>query len=100
MYPYLNWMEFINEHLNHSMTIDENAVVIVVDKNYLLHLNDVITLTSQRVIANYFAWRIVLFGSDLLDDALYQRKRKYSFEKTALTANVRIDECVKKTIQL
>lgn len=82
------------------MTIDENDVVIVIDKNYLLHLNDVMTATSQRVIANYFAWRLVFFSSDLLNDALYQRKRQYSYEKTALTANIRIAECVKKTIQL
>lgn len=82
------------------MTIDENDVAIVIDKNYLLHLNDVMTSTSQRVIANYFAWRLVLFGSDLLNDALYQRKLQYSFEKIALTANIRIAECVKKSIQL
>lgn len=93
-------MDFINKHLNHSLTIDENDVVIVIDKNYLLHLNDVMTATSQRVIANYFAWRLVFFSSDLLNDALYQRKRQYSYEKTALTANIRIAECVKKTIQL
>lgn len=93
-------MEFINEQLNHSVTIEEDDVVIVVDKNYLLHLNDVIKSTSPRVIANYFAWRLVLFSSDLLNDALYKRKRQYLNERNELTAKIRTAECVEKTIRL
>lgn len=93
-------MEFINEHLNHSVTIDGNDVAIVVDKKYLSQLNDVIKSTSLRVIANYFAWRLVLFSSDLLNDALYKRKRQYFNERITLTTNIRIPECVKKTMRL
>lgn len=92
-------MDFINGNLNYSTTIDKNDVAIVVDKNYLMHLNDVIKSTSSRVIANYFAWRLVFFGSDLLNDALYKRKRQYLNEKTVLTANIRIADCVKKTLK-
>lgn len=93
-------MEFITEQLNHSVTIDEDDVVIVVDKNYLLHLNNVMKSTSPRVIANYFAWRLVLFSSDLLNDVLSKRKRQYFNERTKLNANIRIAECVKKTMHL
>lgn len=100
MYSYIDWMEFIEGHLNHSVTIDKNDAVIAVDKNYLLHLNNVLKSTSPRVIANYFAWRLVFFTSDLLNDALYKRKWQYFNERTTLTANIRIAECVKKAMHL
>lgn len=93
-------MEFINGHLNHAVAIDENDVVITPDKNYLQHLGGVLQSTPPLVIANYFAWRLVLLSSDLLNDVLYQRRWQYFNEKTDLTPKIRITECVKKTLQL
>lgn len=102
-YPYLNWLEYIKWNLNNdkNMTIDENEVIIVWDRNYLLHLNVILQLTPKRTIANYFASRIVFFASSLLDDNLHQRYQKFvSITTGRLKPLPKVVECVKRTMSL
>lgn len=94
-YPYVNWLEYFNGNLQSIRQIDENEVIIVVDKNYLHQLNGLLQSTPNRTIANYFAWRLVQFTSDFLNDDLHQRKRQY-FKESELTPEIRLIECVKK----
>lgn len=96
-YPYVNWLEYFNGNLQSIRQIDENEVIIVVDKNYLHQLNGLLQSTPNRTIANYFAWRLVQFTSDFLNDDLHHRKRQY-FKESELTPEIRLTECVKKTM--
>lgn len=100
-YPYLNWIDYIkwNLNANTNLTIDENEVIIVWDRNYLHNLDAILQLTPKRTIANYFTWRLVFFASSLLNDNLHQRYQKFiSITTGRLRPLPRITECVKRTM--
>lgn len=97
-YPDINWIEYFNGCTRDLVPIDKNEVVIVVDTDYLKLLTEILNVTPKRVVANYMGWRLVFFGSTLLNDALYQRNRQY-FSEDAPISDIRLTECVKKTMQ-
>lgn len=97
-YPYVNWLEYFRYVFQGIWNIDRNEKVIVVDKGYLHRLRDLLETTSNRTIANYFGWRLVLFSSDLLNDALHNRKRQF-YGQTQITSETRLNECLKKTMK-
>ena len=98
-YPYVNWLDYFNSYLQNQTTIDQDEAVIVVDKNYLQRLGSLMASTPNRTIANYFAWRLVFFGSYLINDVLDNKRREH-FEIPPSTSANRITQCVKKTMQL
>lgn len=98
-YPFIDWLEYINEHLLGLVPVDENEVVIVVDKNYLMNLNAIIQSTSKRTIANYCAWRLVLMYSEYLNDVLHKRNDQYVAAITGKQKSLpRLTECVQLTM--
>lgn len=96
-YPYVNWLEYFNLNLQNETHIDRNEIVIVLDKNYLQRLGSIIESTPKRTIANYFAWRLVFFGSFLLNDVLDNQRRQH-FKISPLTPATRLTQCIKKTM--
>lgn len=79
--------------------VDQNEVIIVLDTNYLAQIETILESTPKRTIANYFAWRSLLFSSDLLNDVLHQRYQMYLATTTGMQkSEVRETECVKKTM--
>lgn len=98
-YPYLDWLEYLNFHLQNQTHIDRNEIVIVLDQNYLQRLGTVMATTPSRTIANYFAWRLVFFGSHLLNDILDNQRRQH-FKIPPLTPATRLTLCTRKTINL
>lgn len=100
-FPYVNWLEYINSSLYNSVSFDESETVIVPDKNYMLQLNALLQSTPKRTIANYFAWRLVLYSSDLLNDVLHQRNQRFiAATMGMLKSDPRLSECVKRTMEL
>lgn len=97
--PYMNWLEYINWNLNNVLKVDENEIVIVLDKNYIQQLETLLQSTPKRTIANYFAWRSVYFASGLLNDVLHDRRQQYLATSTGmLKSDPREKECVKRTM--
>lgn len=81
------------------MTIDESDVIVVPDINYLHQLNKLIEQTPTRTVANYFAWRHVLFSASLLSDLLFVRNQEYNAAITGkLKPDSRLFECVRQTM--
>lgn len=100
-FPYVNWLEYINCSLYGNVFFNESEIVIVPDKNYMLQLKDLLQSTPKRTISNYFAWRLVLFSSDLLNDILHQQNQKFVAATTGmLKSDPRLIECVKRTTEL
>lgn len=100
-FPYIEWQEYIDWNLNNNVTLSENETVIVPDKKYLQQLGDIIQSTPKRTIANYFACRLVLFVSDLLNDILHQRLQNFTAAITGMQeSEPRLTECVKRTMEL
>lgn len=81
------------------LQVDENEVVIVLDTNYVLQLNHILQSTPKRTIANYFGWRAIYFGSDLLNNVLHEQEEQYLAKTTGMQRPVtRETECIKKTM--
>lgn len=98
-FPFINWLDYINWHLQELVQINETEVVNVVEKNYLSQLNAILQSTSKRTIANYYAWRLVLSYSKYLNDVLHIRNEKYESAITGQQKSLpRITECVKLTM--
>lgn len=76
-FPYVDWQDYINWNLKYAVTIDENDIIFVPDVNYLRQLKNLIEMTPQRTVANYFGWRSVLFSSSLLSSTLFHRSQPY-----------------------
>lgn len=84
--------------LPHGADIDENELLIVDVPNYFAHLGPILNATPKRTIANYFAWRSVLFGSGLLNAALHNRKLQFFATTIGLKKlDPRYNECVTLT---
>lgn len=98
-YPYVNWLEYFNSFLQSQTHVDPNETVIVVDRSYLQRLGSLIESTPSRTIANYYAWRLVPFGSYSMNDMLDNLRRQH-FRIPPKTSATRSMECVKKTMQL
>lgn len=56
-YPYIRWMDYFDAVLPADMKITPDEVVIVRTPTYFDHLAEVLQATSNRTIANFFAWR-------------------------------------------
>lgn len=82
------------------MQVDGNEVVIVLDLKYILQLDHILQTTPKRTIANYFAWRSVMFSSELLNNILHQQADQFSAKTTGmLKADSREKECIKQTMR-
>lgn len=78
------------------MEVDE--IVIIDVPNYFDRLNSILIATPTRTIANYFAWRSVLFTSDLMNEKLRQLKLTFYATTIGLRKNDnRFIECVTLT---
>lgn len=97
VYPYVNWLEYFNNNFHGILNFDQSEEVIVIDTNYLNRLNGLLESTSNRTIANYFAWRLVYFSSELMNDVLHNRQRQF-FGQNHITPKTRLNKCIKKTI--
>lgn len=81
------------------LQVDEHEIVVVMDTNYVAQIEEILLLTPKRTIANYFAWRSVLFGAELLNDVLHARKQQYLATTTGmLKSDAREVQCGKKTM--
>lgn len=99
-YPYLNWLEYIKALLPQGAPfhIDGGELLIVDVPNYFAQLGPILKATPKRTIANYFAWRSVLFGSSLLNAALHRRKLQFYATTVGLRKlDPRYNECVTLT---
>lgn len=97
-YPYLNWLDYINGLLPGGVHVDEDEVLIVDVPNYFAQLGPILQATPKRTLANYFAWRSVFFGSDLLNSVLHRRKLQFFATTIGLRKlDTRYNECVTLT---
>lgn len=97
-FPYINWMNYINSALLNIITVDANEIAIVEVPYYFRQLGSILEATPKRAIANYFAWRSVLFASSLMNDAFRSRKLAYMATTVGLRKNnPRYADCVTLT---
>lgn len=97
----MDWRDYVNWNLNNAIAIDDDEVLFVPDVKYFHQLNKLIEKTPKRTVANYFAWRSVLFSSGLLNNALSARSQQYDAATSGrkLTSDARLTTCVRQTMQ-
>lgn len=74
LYPYLNWLDYINAFLPADTAVTSNETLINFVPGFFEQLDDTLHTTSTRAIANYLLWRAVLIMSVALNE-----HRKYHF---------------------
>lgn len=78
MYPYIQWVDYINAILLPSLSVDENEVIVVSVPSYFQKLGKLLQDTPNRVIANYLIWRATSYSSTFLTDELRKRQFVYN----------------------
>lgn len=77
MYPYVQWVEYINALLPSALSVDENEVVVVLTPSYFEYLGELLNDTPSRVIANYLMWCVTEFSTPFLTNELRERQWDY-----------------------
>lgn len=77
MYPYIQWIEYINALLPTGMSVDENEVVVVLTPSYFEKLGELLKETPSRVIANYLMWCVAEFSAPFLNNEVSKRQWDY-----------------------
>lgn len=78
MYPFIQWVEYINALLPTNLSINENEVIVVSVPSFFESLGKLLQDTPKRTIANYLMWRVTAFSSFFLTEELRKRQLVYS----------------------
>lgn len=97
MYPYIQWVEYINILLPSTLSVNENEPIVVAVPSYFESLGKLLEETPKRVIANYMMWRVFSYSSFFLTSELRKRQLVYS---TAVTGNQEQEPRWKECIDL
>lgn len=77
-FPYLDWVEIVNQMLPPNLKIDENEPVIFNSLSYFEKFGALLESTSNRTIANYISWRIVEYAAFYLNNDVRKRQLDYN----------------------
>ncbi|XP_037025005.1 neprilysin-2-like [Bradysia coprophila] len=76
--PNFNWTDYINWSLNGLHHVNENETVVLNEGGEVIaSLDALMQKVTKRTIANYMAWRVVLFASEFSSDELYKRSQTF-----------------------
>ncbi|XP_031633689.1 neprilysin-2-like [Contarinia nasturtii] len=77
LYPYIQWVEYINALLPPPWSTDENLYLYVDGPYYFEKLGQLLQETPNRTIANYMMFRVTEFSSFFLTNKLRSRQSVY-----------------------
>lgn len=98
LYPYLDWLDYINAILPDGLDVAEDEIILVGIPKMILQLGKLLDSTSKRTIANYFLWRIVLSTSGALTERLLDLELQFDKDlKGYLQKGERWKKCVSET---
>lgn len=70
LYPYLDWLDYVNSMLPPGLNVTENETVINSAPKFFERLGEVLNSTSKRTIANYLLFRVIFTTSNTLTSDL------------------------------
>lgn len=71
MYPYIEWVEYINALLPSPLSVKENEFIVVMVPSYFKHLEQLLKKTPKRTIANYLMWSVMDSSSPFLSNEIH-----------------------------
>ncbi|KAF7995460.1 hypothetical protein HCN44_006567 [Aphidius gifuensis] len=88
------WKEYINYHLNISITDDE--IIIVSNVNFFVSLGELIDTVPKKVLANFEAWKLIQSTAMHMNGEIKNIQKNYKMIQTgALKSEEKWIECVK-----
>lgn len=97
-FPYLDWVEYINQVLPSNVTVDGSEIVIFNSLSFFEKFDKLLKGTSNRTIANYLIWRITEYSAHYLNNDV--RKRQLDFNTVIVgkkELSTRWKECISIT---
>lgn len=95
MYPYVQWVDYINAILPAPLSIDENEIIVIGAQSYFDNLDTLLRNTPKRAVANYMMWRVVSFSTFYMTEELRERQLVYDTVISGTHAQrARWNECV------
>lgn len=77
-YPYLNWLNYINSFLPNGFHVTESEVVINQSPKYFQQLQNILSSTPKRTIANYLLWRAAITSG------AFTQKMRFFFKQSMI----------------
>lgn len=74
MYPYIQWIDYVNDILTVPVTVDKDEMVVYESSSYFADLGKLLQKTSDRTIVNYLVWMAIYASTDMLTDEIRDRK--------------------------
>lgn len=78
MFPYIQWVDYINALLPAPLSVDANEEVILWAPAYFNGLGKLLNETSNRATANFLMWKMIEYSIKFLDEET--NKRRLAFE--------------------
>ncbi|XP_031626236.1 neprilysin-2-like isoform X2 [Contarinia nasturtii] len=97
-YPYLNWVEYINNLFPSHIKVNDNETVILNSLSFFKNFGTLLETTPNRTIANYLFWRLTEYSAYYLNSEIRKRQLLYNtvtIGKKELSA--RWKECISLT---
>lgn len=69
-YPFVNWLDFLNQFFPEGNKLSGDDVVVVRDANYFKRLGELIENTGKRTLANYAMYRMAYESYRILPEIL------------------------------
>lgn len=96
-YPYISWLNYINSFHDPYIKLNNDSVIHVAVPSYFENLDKVLTGTSNRVISNYFTWRLILESVEQVSDKIRDVAQEFRAQLFGTTVKTpRWKECVKE----
>jgi predicted metalloendopeptidase len=95
-YPYIEWLQYVNSKLYSGLTFSESDDVILQAPSYYDQLENVLSKTDKRTIANHIVWRELADYMSYLSGDL--REMEFEFFKTFSGRSIkpsRWTDCIK-----
>lgn len=85
-YSYIPWLTYINDKFSPYKVLKSNDTIILIGPKYFEKLNNVLTKTPKRVLANFVYWRVVLESISTLSKPIKIAYKKFITELSGIDA--------------
>lgn len=98
-YPYFPWADFMKSILPENITVKEDEVVVFLSQVFD-ELEEMMSTTPKRTLANYFMWRVVAYSSAFLTHDLQRKIATYQSAVTGAKSGMqRSIQCTQATME-
>lgn len=96
-YPYISWLDYLNTFLEPYVRLSKDSVIHVAVPSFFENLEKLLTGTPNRVLSNYFTWRLIMESVEQMSDKIRDVAQEFRTQLFGTTVkSPRWKECVKE----